>query len=76
MVCMEDAPAKPDPASVRLACSRLGVERAWMVGDTPDDIAAARAAGVVPIGFGAEPEALLAAGAARVLSNLEELSEL
>lgn len=41
---------KPDPGPVRLALARLGVDRAWMLGDTSDDLVAARAAGVVPIG--------------------------
>ena len=35
---------------MRLALERLGTSKAWMLGDTPDDIAAARGAGVVPIG--------------------------
>lgn len=41
-VCMEDCPAKPDPAPVRLALEKLGVEAATaiMIGDTPDDIKA------------------------------------
>ena len=69
VVCMEDGPAKPDPAPVRLALSRLGAARAWMVGDTPDDVRAARAAGVVPLGVLApgdtDPEPLSRAGAAR-----------
>jgi histidinol-phosphate aminotransferase len=74
-VCMEEAPLKPDPAPVRLLMLRLGVERAWLLGDTPDDIRAARGAGVLPIGVLAPGEAdgdgthLLAAGAARVLSH-------
>lgn len=84
-VCMEDAPAKPDPAPVRLALKQLGQERGWMVGDTVDDIRAARAAGVVPFGVltpadRADPQraarttaTLTAAGAARVLTSLEEL---
>jgi histidinol-phosphate aminotransferase len=77
-VCMEDAPQKPDPAPVRLVLERLGVARAWLVGDTPDDVRAARAAGVVPIGFTREDIApsLLAAGAARVLASLAEIEEL
>ncbi|HZO15264.1 MAG TPA: aminotransferase class I/II-fold pyridoxal phosphate-dependent enzyme [Polyangiaceae bacterium] len=71
LVCMEDAPPKPDPKPVRLALEQLGVERAWLVGDTPDDVRAARACGVVPIGFGAElPES------ARTLSDLCLLEEL
>lgn len=50
VVTREDAPMKPDPGPVRLALARLGVDRAWMLGDTSDDLVAARAAGVVPIG--------------------------
>ena len=50
MVTRDDAPLKPDPSPVRLALERLGTSRAWMLGDTPDDIVAARGAGVVPIG--------------------------
>lgn len=76
VVAREDAPSKPDPAPVRLALESLGVDSAWMVGDTPDDVAAARAAGVVPIGVittGLDPGAL--AHAARVLGSLGELEE-
>lgn len=77
VICMEDGPAKPDPAPVRAALAALGVRRAWLVGDTPDDIRAARAAGVVPLGIEAPGEAsaaaLTAAGAARVLARLEAL---
>jgi len=80
VVCMEDAPAKPDPAPVRLALTRLGAARAWMVGDTPDDQRAARAAGVVPLGVLApgdpDPAPLLHAGAARILPGLHALLEL
>jgi len=76
-VCMEEAPLKPHPAPVRLLMQRLGVERAWLLGDTPDDVRAARSAGVLPIGVLAPGEAgdgthLLAAGAARVLSHPAE----
>ena len=83
LVCMEDAPAKPDPAPVRLALQRLAVQSAWMLGDTVDDIAAARAAGVVPIGVvapGSDPAAAVAtlrgAGAARVLARTLDLDQL
>jgi histidinol-phosphate aminotransferase len=74
VVCMEDAPVKPDPAPVRLALARLGVRSAWMVGDTPDDVRAARGAGVVPLGYGGQ--GLADAGAARVLGSLQELEDL
>ena len=83
VVCMEDGPLKPDPASVQLACSRIGAERAWMVGDTPDDIRAAASAGVVPIGIvapGPDPAAseaaLREAGAATVLGTIDDLLSL
>jgi HAD superfamily hydrolase (TIGR01548 family) len=83
LVCMEDAALKPDPAPVRLALRQLGVTRAWMIGDSPDDMRAARGAGVVPIGIvspGDRPEvvskALTAAGASRVLTDLAALEEL
>lgn len=82
-VCMEDGPAKPDPAPVHEALHRLGVARAWMVGDTVDDVRAARAAGVVPVGVVAPGEdrravepVLLAAGAAVVLDHVGQLEEL
>jgi histidinol-phosphate aminotransferase len=77
VVSMEDAAAKPDPAPVRLALERLGVQQAWMIGDTPDDVTAARAAGVVPLGFGdaSAGNVLLASGAARMLSCIDELFE-
>jgi HAD superfamily hydrolase (TIGR01548 family) len=82
VVTMEEAPAKPDPAPVRLALNRLGVERAWLLGDTVDDARAARAAGVLPVGVVApgDPratvtQALLAAGAAVVLPTTETLTE-
>lgn len=83
VVTMEDAAAKPDPAPVRLALDRLGVRHAWMIGDTPDDIRAARAAAVLPIGIpapGDDPElarsALADAGAARILPTVNELLEI
>lgn len=82
VVCMEDAPLKPDPAPVRRALELLGVRSAWMIGDTPDDIVAARGAGVVPLGVPSPGESveraqsLRAAGAARVLQSLAILEEM
>ena len=83
VVCMEDAASKPDPAPVRLALDRLGVSTAWMVGDTPDDLDAARRAGVLPIGVPASGDhleststVLEAAGAARVLGDPKEIEEI
>ena len=68
-VCMGESDAKPSPAPVRKVLETLGVQRAWMLGDTPDDILAARGAGVVALGIGAQPQdvdALQRSGAARV----------
>ncbi|HWC73077.1 MAG TPA: aminotransferase class I/II-fold pyridoxal phosphate-dependent enzyme [Gemmatimonadales bacterium] len=83
VVSMEDAPRKPDPAPVRLALIRLGVRRAWMIGNTPDDVRAARGASVMPLGVVAPGDdlpataaALLDAGAARVLEQVVDLEEL
>ena len=76
LVAREDAVSKPDPAPVRLALDRLGVRRAWMVGDTLDDLVAARGAGVVPLAVandGDDPTPL--AGAARVMRSVNELEE-
>ncbi|HVL68070.1 MAG TPA: aminotransferase class I/II-fold pyridoxal phosphate-dependent enzyme [Vicinamibacterales bacterium] len=82
VVAMDDAPAKPDPAPVRLAMQRLCVARAWMVGDTPDDVRAARGAGALAIGIPAPVEPrervagpLIKAGAAVVLDALDDLLE-
>ena len=49
VVCLEDGPTKPNPEPVRLALGQLGVKRAWMFGDTPDDMLAAQNAGVLPV---------------------------
>jgi HAD superfamily hydrolase (TIGR01548 family) len=76
VVTREDAPSKPDPAPVRLALERLGVRRAWMAGDTRDDVDAARAAGVLPIGVAVPGDDVGAlAGAARVVGSIEEIQE-
>ncbi|MFQ5523544.1 MAG: aminotransferase class I/II-fold pyridoxal phosphate-dependent enzyme [Acidimicrobiia bacterium] len=77
VVTREDAPMKPDPAPVRFALKRLGVEQAWMLGDTPDDLTAARDAGVLPLGVATPemPHGYLD-GAAAVLETTNQLEEL
>ena len=81
VVCMEDAPAKPSPAPVAIALDALAVQRAWMIGDTPDDAVAARNAGVLPIGVVAPgvskpvKTTLLSSGAAVVLEQWDEIQE-
>lgn len=83
VIAREDAAAlKPDPAPVTRALEALGVARAWLIGDTPDDLRAARGAGVIGLGVAApgDPpdaaETLARAGAARVLNALTDLEGL
>lgn len=80
LVCMEDAPRKPDPAPVRLAMETIGATTAWFLGDTVDDVRAGRAAAVLPIGIAApgEPrelveETLIRAGAAVVWDDATDI---
>jgi len=82
VVTMDDGPLKPSPAPIRLALQKLGVSTAIMFGDTPDDMRAAVAAGIVGIGVVApsdDPEvatpALITAGATRVIRRISELRE-
>jgi len=79
---MEDAPLKPNPAPVRLAKEALQVTGTCiMIGDTPDDIKAAKGANVIGLGILAPQEigsasmkqALIDAGADYVLQDLQEL---
>lgn len=81
VIGVEDAAPKPDPAPVRLAMRRLGAATAWMVGDNPSDVLAARGAGVLalaiaPRGLGAanHAAALREAGAARLVPDLDAVT--
>jgi phosphoglycolate phosphatase-like HAD superfamily hydrolase len=79
-VCGDDAlPPKPDPEPLRHALSALDAggfaERAIYVGDAPDDMRMARAAGVIGVGvIGplASADDLLAAGAAETAGSVVE----
>ena len=68
---------KPDPAPLRACLDALGIpaERAVMVGDSGNDVAAAGAAGVAAVfarcGYGTPPDD--AAGVAGFVDSLEEL---
>lgn len=58
--CMEDGPSKPSPYPVLGVCEQLGIQPSpsvVLVGDTPDDISAAVAAGCSGVGV-ITPEAL------------------
>jgi len=51
LIARDDAPPKPDPRPLLLACQQLGVKhvQAWMVGDGQYDVEAACAAGIPSI---------------------------
>ena len=92
MITMEDGPLKPDPAPLIAVMKALGVERTWFIGDTPDDIVAARRAESLPLGVIAPladgsrrtieesvrmtSNSLYQAGAAIVLEDINRLEEL
>ncbi len=69
---------KPNPEPIIFALKQFGVEpsRTVMVGDTIDDITAAKAAGVIPCGvtygFGTRQD-LADAGAEIIIENISEL---
>ncbi|WP_331759874.1 HAD family hydrolase (plasmid) [Streptomyces sp. NBC_01525] len=74
VVTRHDAPPKPAPDGLTAALNRLDArpERAVFVGDSPTDMAAARAAGVLALGatWGFHPPAaLLTAGADHLLPH-------
>lgn len=75
------AHAKPHPEPVHLALSRLGAvpERALLVGDSPHDVAAGRAAGTrtaAALWGACTREVLAAAGADHLLSSIGEVPAL
>lgn len=83
VVGFEDATPKPDPAPVRVALQRLGAACCWFVGDNPSDVQCAVAAKAIPLaiepkGIGAQAHAasLRAAGAARLVADLDVVSRL
>lgn len=76
---IERAKPDPDPVLKALALIHVAPGAAAMVGDTPDDVHAGRAAGALAIGVatGAHSrDALQAAGADAVLDSLTDLAEL
>lgn len=72
--------AKPEPDLLLRGAEQLGVDpgRCWYVGDSTWDMAAAVAAGMIPIGVAAgaavDATALRGAGAAFVIDTLDELA--
>ena len=74
--------AKPEPDLLLLGAEELGVEptRCWYVGDSTWDVAAAVAAGMIPIsvtiGSAVSSEVLAGAGAVAVVQTLDAVVEL
>ena len=82
---MEDAEAKPSPKPIKLAMDQLSktlaydIKRAWMIGDTPDDILASQRCRIqynyslIPLGIEtshqATVDALQQAGCARMIAS-------
>jgi phosphoglycolate phosphatase-like HAD superfamily hydrolase len=79
ITCGEDVKeGKPSPGLVRLAAQRLGTPRAVMIGDTPYDAQAARAAGVSALGVltgGFRDQALKDAGCFAVVKEIGDMTE-
>ncbi len=84
IITMDDLPpekGKPDPAGLELALEKMGSSRGYYIGDTPDDMEAARRAGLIPLGFMppgntlSDREALQKAGAHRIIESIMELEE-
>jgi HAD superfamily phosphatase len=85
VITLDDIPAdknKPDPYGISLAMQYLSVSSAYYIGDTVDDMAAAKGAGAIPLGVispGSDPkiqkDMLLRHGAARVLPSVNDIVE-
>jgi phosphoglycolate phosphatase len=74
----DDAPSKPHPAMILQALAATGAlpERAVMIGDSTYDMEMARAAGIDVIGVSwgyHPPEALMQAGARRIVGSVADL---
>jgi HAD superfamily hydrolase (TIGR01509 family) len=78
VVAREDAPPKPDPEPLRLACRRLGVreDEAWMVGDGQYDVEAGIAAGVKTVWVSHGRERPFPARPWRTVSGLCDVADL
>jgi HAD superfamily hydrolase (TIGR01548 family) len=85
VVTMDDLPpdrGKPDPLGIRLAMKALGERDGFYVGDTIDDMRAARRAGLVPIGVagdgrgaGAAEARLRTEGAEKIICDIRRIEE-
>jgi HAD superfamily hydrolase (TIGR01549 family) len=78
LITRQDGPAKPDPAPLRLACARLGVEcaDAWMIGDGRYDVQAALAAGARAVWLSHGAQRAFPEAPWRTVADLGELAAL
>jgi HAD superfamily hydrolase (TIGR01509 family) len=78
IIAREDAPPKPDPEPLRLACRRLGVREgdAWMVGDGQYDVEAGIAAGIKTVWVGHGRERSFAALPWKIVPSLCDVADL
>ena len=85
IIAMEDYPpekAKPDPYPINLALQKLGKQEAVYVGDSVDDMTAAKRAEITPIGCippnvsaGKLEELLLKQGAKKILKSIKAITD-
>lgn len=85
LITMDDVPPhknKPDPLGIQLALAALSLEEGFYLGDTVDDMLAARRAGMVPIGVTqgihesqSQIELLKQHGAWQVLTDVNSILE-
>lgn len=77
-VSRADAPHKPDPAGLRLACQRFGVapHEAWMVGDGQYDVEAGLAAGITTVWVSHGQPRWFQAVPWRTAENLHDVADL
>jgi phosphoglycolate phosphatase-like HAD superfamily hydrolase len=84
-VCLGEAASKPSPDGIKRCMELLGVTKAVIVGDTPDDMRAGCSAGIIALGVVAPTEIdrvanarlLTECGATQILSEgLFELERL
>jgi FMN phosphatase YigB (HAD superfamily) len=78
LVTRDDAPPKPHPRPLQLACQRIGVQHsaAWMVGDGQYDIEAGSAANVRTVWLSHRRPRPFAARPWREVADLWELADL
>jgi HAD superfamily hydrolase (TIGR01549 family) len=75
VITRDDGVFKPDPAPLRLACQRLGVDPslAWMIGDGAHDVEAGLAAGMKTVWLSHNHPRSFAATPWRTVADLPDL---